>query len=83
MKFIGGSHHGRDVPIPLQVAIYSQRRQWVQIDEMIAGRGAPPERYRVVSFPSPDGGETKLLAREGLSRQAIESFARNGAQPAA
>jgi hypothetical protein len=78
MKFIGGTQHGRDVPIPLQVAIYSQRRQWVQIDDLLAGQASGPERYRVVSWPLPDGGEAKLLAREGLSRQAIEAFARQG-----
>jgi len=80
MKFIGGTHHGRDVPIALQVEIYSQRRQWIEVDEHAAPgeRARRAERYRVVACRAADGGETRLLAREGLGRRAFESFAQRG-----
>ncbi|HEX5633648.1 MAG TPA: hypothetical protein VFX50_10475 [Gemmatimonadales bacterium] len=87
MKFIGGSHHGRDVPIALQVSIYAQRRQWVQLEQWpdppaLPGMPCDPtprvpetERYRVVPWRTDDGLPTLLLAREGMSRQTIEAFA--------
>ncbi|WP_280151936.1 hypothetical protein [Piscinibacter sp. XHJ-5] len=87
MKFVGGTHHGQDVPIALRVVIHATGRRGVEVDHLPAGGapgGAPRailpggscrESYRVVVWREPDGRKTKFLARTGLTHDEIERMA--------
>jgi hypothetical protein len=87
MKFVGGTHHGQNVPIALRVVIHATGRRRVEVDHSAAAGapGGPPkailhggscrESYRVVVWREPDGRRTKFLARSGLAHDEIEQMA--------
>jgi hypothetical protein len=87
MKFVGGTHHGQDVPFALRLAIHATGRRKVEVDRMAAPRapsgmpyvrlddGPCTESYRVVVWREHSGRKTKFLARTGLTHYEIAQMA--------
>ena len=87
MKFVGGTHHGRDVPIMLRLVIHATRAKRVDVCPRVAWHtslripsvpscgGDPKETYRVAVWLSSDRKRNKFLACAGLTRNELQAMA--------
>jgi hypothetical protein len=87
MKFVGGTHHGRNVPIMLRLVIHATRAKRVTVHRQVEWHtnlripsvppsgGGPSETYRVAIWRSSDRRRSKFLARAGLTRDEIRAMA--------
>jgi hypothetical protein len=87
MKFVGGTHHGCDVPIMLRLVIHATRARridvcprvgWetsLRIPSVMPCGNDLRETYRVATWRSSDRTRSKFLARAGLTRDEIQALA--------
>jgi hypothetical protein len=79
MKFVGGTHHGRDVPFLLRLVLHATRGRRVDVSPWVGWHadadGGPRETYRVVVWRGRDRTRNKFLARAGLTHDEIQALA--------